>query len=47
MAEPILVAENLRKYFTRGGLAGSRRVVKAVDGVSFTLARGETLALVG
>ena len=42
-----MVAENLRKYFTRGGLAGSRRVVKAVDGVSFTLARGETLALVG
>ncbi len=38
----ILRAENLAKHFAApGGL------VRAVDGVSFTLARGETLALVG
>ncbi len=38
----ILRVENLAKHFSApGGL------VRAVDGVSFSLARGETLALVG
>src|SRR5262245_2433713 len=39
---PVLQVEDLQTYFyTRGGL------VKAVDGVSFSLRRGETLAVVG
>src|SRR5262245_12790851 len=40
--ERVLEVEDLQTYFyTRGGL------VKAVDGVSFSLARGATLAIVG
>ena len=39
---PLLAVEDLTTYFfTRDG------VVRAVDGVSFTVARGETLAVVG
>jgi len=40
--EPVLDVQDLQTYFyTRTGL------VKAVDGVSFSLRRGETLAIVG
>ncbi len=48
-AGEILVVEGLRKYFVKGGgfLGGPRRVIKAVDGVSFTLRKGETIGLVG
>jgi oligopeptide/dipeptide ABC transporter ATP-binding protein len=42
--EPILQVENLRTHFFA---FGGSRVVKAVDGVSFSLREGETLGLVG
>jgi len=46
MPEPILVVDNVRKHFEVGPL-GSRKVIRAVDGVSFTLRSGETLGIVG
>jgi oligopeptide/dipeptide ABC transporter ATP-binding protein len=50
MAEPVLEVRQLRKHFhVRRGVIVSRVIgsVKAVDGVSFTVGRGETFALVG
>ncbi|WP_439663191.1 ABC transporter ATP-binding protein [Lentzea sp. HUAS TT2] len=50
MAEAILEVENLVKHFpVRVGVLFKRTVghVKAVDGVSFTLNKGETLGVVG
>ena len=49
-AEPVLSVENLKMYFPVGGGFLSRKpvgYVKAVDDVSFTVKRGETLGLVG
>jgi oligopeptide transport system ATP-binding protein len=49
MMEPLLKVENLKKHFPiTGGILG-RPVssVKAVDGVSFTVNKGETLGIVG
>ncbi|HSF06351.1 MAG TPA: dipeptide ABC transporter ATP-binding protein [Methylomirabilota bacterium] len=45
----LLEVRNLVKHFPVGGgfLTGQRAVVRAVDGVSFTIHRGETLGLVG
>jgi oligopeptide/dipeptide ABC transporter ATP-binding protein len=42
VSEPLLRVENLTKHFPVGG-----GVVRAVDGVSFEVRRGETLGLVG
>jgi oligopeptide transport system ATP-binding protein len=49
MNEILLEVKNLKKYFpVRGGfLEASRGLVKAVDGVSLKVGRGETLGLVG
>ncbi|MCV0378357.1 MAG: ATP-binding cassette domain-containing protein [Nitratireductor sp.] len=47
--EPLLEVRNLEKHFPvrRGILRRTQGYVKAVDGVSLTLDRGETLGLVG
>ncbi|HUP37818.1 MAG TPA: ATP-binding cassette domain-containing protein, partial [Candidatus Limnocylindria bacterium] len=47
--EPILIVRNLVKHFQVGGgfFGGRPGIVKAVDGVSFSIRRGETLGLVG
>ena len=45
---PLLDAINLKKYYpVKKGLFTKPKMVKAVDGVSFTLERGKTLAVVG
>ena len=48
-SEVILEVRDLVKHFPVGGgfLGGQAGVVKAVDGVSFSIRRGETLGLVG
>jgi oligopeptide transport system ATP-binding protein len=48
-ADVLLEVQDLVKHFTVGGgfFTGARGVVRAVDGVSFTIRRGETLGLVG
>ena len=49
MATPLLDVRGLEKRFAVGGawMSGRRRVIHAVDGVSFTIERGEVLGLVG
>ncbi|WP_099075975.1 dipeptide ABC transporter ATP-binding subunit DppF [Proteus alimentorum] len=45
---PLLKAVNLAKYYSvKGGFLSKERTVKALDGVSFELERGKTLAVVG
>ena len=45
--EPLLSVTGLTKHFPVGGRAGRGSAVRAVDGVDFTVAVGETLGLVG
>lgn len=42
-AEPLLVAEDIRKHYD----VGAHQVLKAVDGVSFEIYRGESVGLAG
>ncbi len=43
MSEAFVEVQDLKKYFP----LGQRRTLKAVDGISFTIRKGETLGLVG
>ncbi|MFC7397856.1 ABC transporter ATP-binding protein [Chelatococcus sp. GCM10030263] len=48
MIDPVLRVDGLAKHFPVGrGWFGPRRTVRAVDGVSFDVGRGEILGLVG
>jgi peptide/nickel transport system ATP-binding protein len=49
MSMPLLQVNDLKKHFiVRSGILGTKvSTVHAVDGVSFTIRKGETLALVG
>lgn len=46
---PILVVRDLRKYFPKAQqpFRGAGEVLRAVDGVSFTIQKGDTLGLIG
>ena len=46
--QPLLQAIDLKKHYpVKKGIFAPERLVKALDGVSFTLERGKTLAVVG
>jgi len=48
MSELLMEARDVRRHYTiGGGMFGKRALVKAVDGVSFSLSEGKTLAVVG
>ena len=48
LTEPFLRVEELAKTFPAGGSGRAKRPpIRAVDGISFDVASGETLALVG
>ena len=47
-AQPLLQVSGLTKHFpVRGDLFSKRKTVRAVDDVSFAIAKGETVGIVG
>src|SRR5437016_14119957 len=46
-SEPLVRVENLVKHYSKRKLVGSVEEVRALDGVSFSIFRGTTLATVG
>jgi len=48
VAQPLLQVNGLTKHFpVRGDLFGATKTVRAVDDVSFAIAKGETVGIVG
>ncbi len=47
MSENLIQIEHLKQYFPAGGYGEKKKYIRAVDDVSFTISRGETLGLVG
>ena len=48
VAQPLLQVSGLTKHFpVRGDLFAKRKTVRAVDDVSFSIAKGETVGIVG
>ena len=48
MSEPVIRVEHLKKIFrVKSGLFEGKKYLKAVDDISFTIAKGETLGIVG
>lgn len=47
MSDELIKIEHLKQWFPAGGWGKNKKFVKAVDDVSFSIKRGETLGLVG
>ena len=47
MSENLIQIEHLKQYFPAGGYGKKKKYIRAVDDVSFTISRGETLGLGG
>lgn len=47
MSEYLVQVENLQKYFPAGGFGKNKKVVQALDALSFGIRKGETLGMVG
>ena len=46
MSDTLVQVEHLQQYFPAGGYGKNKKYIQAVDDVSFTIERGETLGLV-
>ena len=47
MSKEFIKVEHLKQYFPAGGYGKNKKFIQAVDDVSFTINKGETLGLVG